>query len=112
MIGLSAALGKVGAAVGTQVFTPIQTSLSTNGDVVKGQQGVFLIASGFSVLGAIVTWFFIPDMDKALETEDDVFARYLESKGFDIAVMGEALIDSASKNVVEKVGGREVASHV
>jgi MFS family permease len=39
-LGFAAAVGKAWAAIGTQVFTPIQNSFS---DTQKGQQGVFLL---------------------------------------------------------------------
>lgn len=38
-LGLAAAVGKAGAAIGTQVFTPIQDSFS---DTFQGVQAVFL----------------------------------------------------------------------
>jgi len=55
-MGFAAAVGKAGAAIGTQVFTPIQDSFS---DMEKGQQGVFLIGAGFAVVGGLIAWFLI-----------------------------------------------------
>ncbi|KZT34751.1 MFS general substrate transporter, partial [Sistotremastrum suecicum HHB10207 ss-3] len=59
MLGLSAAVGKAGAAIGTQVFLPIQDSFP---NTFKGTQAVFVIGSAFSLVGAIVTWFLIPEV--------------------------------------------------
>ena len=110
LLGLSAAIGKAGAAIGIQVFTPIQTSIQ--GDTpgtLKGQQGVFLVGSAFSLVGAIVTWFFIPEMKRDLATEDEVWKQYCEANGVDMSDMGEALVSSATSGQVKQVGGRDIA---
>jgi MFS family permease len=86
-LGFAAAVGKAGAAIGTQVFTPIQDSFS---DVDKGTQGVFLIGAAFATVGGLVAWFLIPDRDKALENEDIEFRRYLEAHGYE-GIFGESL---------------------
>lgn len=89
MVGLSAAVGKAGAAIGTQVFTPIQASFDTT---LKGQQAVFLIGAGFAMAGALVTWFFVPEMARDLETEDIAFKMYLEENGYDTSVFVEQAV--------------------
>lgn len=96
MLGLSAAWGKTGAAIGTQVFTPIQTAFH---DEFKGQQAVFLIGSAVSIVGALVTWFLIPNMDRDLGSEDDRWKAYLCENGIDTTEMGEPIEASASKAV-------------
>ena len=89
-MGLAAAVGKAGAAIGTQVFTPIQNSL---GSGLKGQQGVFLIGSAFAIVGGGIAWVLIPDMGRELESEDSRFRRYLEENGFDTSGLGgESLV--------------------
>lgn len=85
-LGLAAAVGKAGAAIGTQVFTPIQNSFS---DSQKGVQGVFLIGAAFAMVGCLVTWFLIPDKEKDLESEDARFRAYLEENGYE-GTFGEA----------------------
>jgi MFS family permease len=97
-LGFAAAFGKAGAAVGTQVFTPIQDSFS---DTFKGQQGVFLIGSAFTIVGGLIAWFMIPDMSRDLETEDIKFRRYLEENGYEISHYGEALV--VNKRLVKDV---------
>ncbi|OJJ76013.1 hypothetical protein ASPBRDRAFT_51692 [Aspergillus brasiliensis CBS 101740] len=87
-LGLAAAVGKAGASIGTEVFTPIQNSFSST---EKGQQAVFLIGSAFCMVGALIAWFLIPDMSRELETEDARFRAYLEENGYDISSYGEAL---------------------
>lgn len=89
-MGFAAAVGKAGAAIGTQVFTPIQDSFSTT---EKGQQGVFLIGSAFAIVGGVIAWVLIPDKERDLESEDVRFRAYLEEKGFDTSVYGESLVD-------------------
>jgi len=70
--GLSAAIGKTGAALGTQAFTPIQTNL--------GQRWTFIIAAICGVTGVLVTWLFVPDMTGVdLADEDAAFLEYLEA---------------------------------
>lgn len=89
-MGFAAAVGKAGAAIGTQVFTPIQDSFSST---QKGQQGVFLIGSAFAIVGGLIAWFFIPDKEKDLESEDARFRAYLEEKGYDTSFYGESLVE-------------------
>ena len=86
-LGLAAAVGKAGAAIGTQVFTPIQNSFA---DEFKGVQGVFLIGAAFAAVGGIIAWTLIPDRERDLETEDARFRAYLQEHGYS-ADFGESL---------------------
>ena len=88
-MGFAAAVGKAGAAIGTQVFTPIQDSFD---DTQKGTQAVFLIGAGFAAIGGIVAWVFIPERERALEGEDARFRVYLAENGFEGA-FGESLLE-------------------
>jgi hypothetical protein len=99
-MGFAAAVGKAGAAIGTQVFTPIQISFSST---EKGQQGVFLIRSGFAIVGGIIAWVFIPDKERDLESEDVRFKNYLEDKGFDTSFYGESLIGQAKTTAFKTI---------
>ncbi|CDK26126.1 unnamed protein product [Kuraishia capsulata CBS 1993] len=75
LYGLSAALGKTGAAVGTQCFTPIQTHL--------GKEWTFIIAAILGFIGVVIAWFCIPHLtDDDLMMEDVKFEKYLKSKGW------------------------------
>ncbi|ESK93933.1 metabolite transport [Moniliophthora roreri MCA 2997] len=84
-LGFSAAAGKAGAAVGTQVFPIIMNKFPT---IVKGQQAIFLVGSAICVIGAALVWFLVPDMDEQLESEDAKFKKYLEENGYDTSEMG------------------------
>ncbi|EPS95609.1 hypothetical protein FOMPIDRAFT_1132087 [Fomitopsis schrenkii] len=80
--GISAAMGKVGAAIGTQVFIPIQDNL--------GKRWTFIIAAIFGVVGMLVTYGFVPDKTGIdLAVEDEQFFIYLAENGWDGAI-GEA----------------------
>jgi len=73
--GLSAAIGKTGAAVGTQAFTPIQNNL--------GKKWTFIIAALCGVTGIIVTYLFVPKLTGAdLAQEDAEFALFLAEHGW------------------------------
>lgn len=80
LFALSAAFGKAGAAVGTVVFTKIQSELPGN-----GAQGVFLVGGAFALLGAFITWFFIPDLDLDLTKQDEELYEALNEAGIPIS---------------------------
>jgi len=76
LYGLSAAIGKSGAALGTQAFTPIQNNL--------GKRWTFIIAALCGVTGILVTYFFVPDMTSVdLADEDVKFMQYLTENGWE-----------------------------
>lgn len=73
--GLSAAIGKVGAVVGTKVFTPIQDHL--------GENWTFIIAAICGLVGVAFTLVFIPQLkDEDLLMEDIKFKNYLRANGW------------------------------
>lgn len=79
--GISAAMGKTGAAVGTQAFLPIQNNLGT--------KWTFIIAAIVGVCGMLVTWFFVPNLTgDDLALEDEKFRSYLVANGWK-GMMGE-----------------------
>ncbi|KAG6841143.1 hypothetical protein C0991_001419 [Blastosporella zonata] len=74
--GLSAAIGKTGAAIGTQAFTPIQIHL--------GKKWTFIIAAICGVTGILVTYFFVPDMTGVdFAIEDAKFMEFLAENGWE-----------------------------
>ncbi|PVI05323.1 MFS general substrate transporter [Periconia macrospinosa] len=93
MLGLCAAFSKAGAAIGTSVFKPILASYGDN--TFKGNQAVFLIGSGFSVLGMLVAWFFIPANAPNLQEEDDNWKVYLRDAGYEIEWGDSKAVDPA-----------------
>ncbi|RYC56466.1 hypothetical protein CHU98_g9745 [Xylaria longipes] len=98
--GLSAAVGKAGAAVGTEVFTRIQGDL--------GKRWTFLIAAIAGVSGILVTWFFVPNISgEDLQKADEKFREYLVANGWE-GTMGEddlqaPAAEGISEDVVEEI---------
>lgn len=90
-VGFAAAWSKAGAAIGTQVFKPILASWGN--DSLRGTQAVFLIGSGFAVLGALIAWFIIPDLDNHLGNIDEEWKEYLKANGYDNIEWGDANIN-------------------
>lgn len=79
LYGLAAAIGKAGAAVGTEVFTPIQTQL--------GSRYTFFVSGGICFLGIIVCHFLVPAVEDCdLAKQDEEFAQYLIDNGWTGAV--------------------------
>lgn len=84
--GLAAAVGKAGAAIGTQVFKPIQNNL--------GKKWTFIIAAIIGAVGVAMTLLFIPHLrDEDLMDEDIRFAEYLRAHGYtgQIGTHGETI---------------------
>lgn len=79
-VGFAAAWSKAGAAIGTAVFKPILASWGD--DEFRGTQAVFLIGSGFAVLGGLLAWFVFQDVDHALDNEDQAWKDYLAANGY------------------------------
>jgi MFS family permease len=95
--GLSAAIGKAGAAIGTQAFTPIQTHL--------GNRWTFIIAAIVGVVGVLVTYFFVEDLTgEDLGERDKRFKAYLVTNGW-AGDMGEDDLKSLAVEV--EVSGEE-----
>jgi len=94
--GISAALGKVGAAIGTQAFTPIQNNL--------GKRWTFIIAAICGVVGIVVTYFFVPDNNgEDLAVADEKFRQYLVSHGWDGEMGEKDLKAKADEGIPEEV---------
>lgn len=99
--GISAAIGKTGAAVGTEAFTPIQANL--------GKRWTFIVAAICGVLGIAVTWFFVKDVrGDDLANEDERFRAYLVGNGW-VGEMGEEDLKGAAGEGIPPaiVGGEE-----
>lgn len=95
MYGLSAAIGKAGAAIGTQVFKPILNTLTeTTGDSLKAQGYLFIIGSCIGILGGILTVFFIPNISKSSKELDEEFRQMLEDNGYDINQLGYGQVEN------------------
>ncbi|KAK4688572.1 hypothetical protein P7C73_g1544, partial [Tremellales sp. Uapishka_1] len=92
--GFSAAVGKAGAAIGTQSFTPIQLHL--------GKKYTFIIAACCGALGVLLAYFLVEDKGRdRLEKEDEEWRQYLVEHGYADLQMGDgsAGIISAKENI-------------
>lgn len=93
--GVSAAIGKTGAAVGTQAFTPIQERF--------GKRWTFIVAAICGVVGVLVTYFFVPKLTgEDLSKRDEEFRAYLLANGWN-GEMGEADLKALAEDVDEEV---------
>ncbi|KAI1764965.1 MFS general substrate transporter [Hypoxylon sp. FL1150] len=83
--GVAAALGKIGAFVGTYVFKHIA---SPDGDPVKSSQYKFYVSSCLCIFAAALA-LLLPRIDQDTITKEDAkFRAYLESKGWDTRQLG------------------------
>jgi len=97
--GIAAAVGKVGAFVGTWAFPPIIKAFG--GDTTaRGNTGPFWIGSGLAVLSATVVFFFVkPLTHDGMIEEDRKFREYLEENGYDTSFMGLAAEESERSSI-------------
>ncbi|PPQ76968.1 hypothetical protein CVT26_007840 [Gymnopilus dilepis] len=86
--GIAAAVGKLGAFVGTWAFPPIVDAFGGPSST-RGNTGPFWIGSGLAIISAIVTLLFIHPLDaEDIVKEDRSFREYLEAHGYDTSGMG------------------------
>ncbi|ODV97485.1 hypothetical protein PACTADRAFT_47396 [Pachysolen tannophilus NRRL Y-2460] len=112
--GIAAAIGKVGAFVGTYLFPIIQDDAG-GASTIKGEQAPFWVASSLCVFSAFLTLFFLPPVDQeAVENEDKTFITYLHDSGFDISLLGDAdeTSSGASSNDEHEVEQIVTETHV
>ena len=107
--GIAAAIGKVGAFVGTWAFPPIIKAFG--GDTTtRGNTGPFWIGSGLALLSALIILLFVkPLTTDGMAKEDIEFRAYLEANGYDTSQMG---LRSESSTVVEDTGSDKDKSSV
>ncbi|KAI5990092.1 major facilitator superfamily domain-containing protein [Pisolithus albus] len=101
--GLAAAVGKVGAFVGTWVV--YVNSAFGGSKTEKGNTGPFWIASGLAIVSALVTFLLVkPLTHDGMKAEDEAFRQYLEDSGFDVSLLGIPGAVSSEASDVEKKG--------
>ncbi|KAF5359635.1 hypothetical protein D9756_003123 [Leucocoprinus leucothites] len=104
--GLAAAVGKIGAFVGTWAFPPMIEGKPSAGPspreetrVPSGWAVKLKEELGLAVLSALVVFFFVkPLTHDGMIEEDMAFRRYLEEHGYDTSAMG--LPDSTTSTAV------------
>ncbi|KDR66707.1 hypothetical protein GALMADRAFT_232343 [Galerina marginata CBS 339.88] len=86
--GIAAAIGKIGAFVGTWSFPPMIDAFG-GPDSTRGNTGPFWVGSGMAILSALITYFFVSPIDTdGMVAEDREFREYLEANGYDTSAMG------------------------
>jgi len=86
--GTAAAIGKIGAFVGTWAFPPMIDAFGGSGSL-KGNTGPFWIGSGLAVFSALVTFFMIRPLEAdGMKLEEEKFRAYLVEHGWDVSQMG------------------------
>lgn len=92
---IAAAIGKIGAFVGTYILPLIQDAAGDN--KVKAAQDPFWVASSLAVLALILAWFIPVIGQDTIHEEDARFRAYLESKGWDTNQLGLDSKDSSGE---------------
>ncbi|QLL30734.1 hypothetical protein HG536_0A05490 [Torulaspora globosa] len=88
LYGVAAAIGKVGAFVGSYVFPDIIRNAGGY-DTTSGLQAPYWVASSLCVFSALLGYFFLPPVDQESSNEEDrKFLEYLSSTGYDIIQLG------------------------
>ncbi|WVQ96859.1 hypothetical protein IAU59_003966 [Kwoniella sp. CBS 9459] len=104
LYGIAAAVGKVGAFIGTYTFPQIIENFGGD-DTYGGKTGVFWLGSGLALVSALITLVFIPNIKPdAMHDEDILFREYLEANGFDTTQMGlkDTISDVEATKIAEK----------
>ncbi|POR37718.1 Putative metabolite transport protein [Tolypocladium paradoxum] len=102
--GIAAAVGKIGAFVGTWVFPYIQAA---GGSTVESAQYPFWVASSLCLLSAGIAFFCIPNIGQDTIIHEDVrFREYLESQGWDTAQLGLAKDEASMAAYAEEQKAR------
>ncbi|KAJ6028512.1 Glycerophosphodiester transporter GIT2 [Penicillium herquei] len=83
----AAAMGKIGAFVGTYVL-PIAQDNAPNW--IRAGQDPFFISSSLCIFSAFLAWFFLPQINQDTIThEDERFRQFLEENGYDTSTLGK-----------------------
>ncbi|KAL3455395.1 major facilitator superfamily domain-containing protein [Aspergillus heterothallicus] len=84
--GIAAAMGKIGAFVGTYIFPIIQDNAPNE---TRRGQDPFFVSSALCLFSAALAVFFLPRIGQDTITEEDAkFRAYLVENGFDVSTMG------------------------
>ncbi|KAK6197462.1 glycerophosphoinositol permease [Scheffersomyces amazonensis] len=96
--GIAAAVGKIGAFVGTYIFPIIIKNASRGGtDPDRGQQMPFYISSALCLFSAFLAIFCCPSVGQdSINKEDEEFVKYLAANGYDISQLGDGTLTEVS----------------
>ena len=86
--GIAAAIGKIGAFVGTHVLDILYTRYEDS-DPIKAGQYPFFISSALCIFSAAVAFFLLPEIGQdTIDKEDAAFREYLAANGYDVTQLG------------------------
>ena len=109
---IAAAMGKIGAFVGTYLFPIIQKNAPGGKDSNRGGQDPFFVSSALCIFSAGLAFFLLPHIGQDTITSEDLkFRAYLEDHGWDTRQMGTkeyqmnstSTVDEIHRSSVEKV---------
>jgi len=87
--GICAAVGKIGAYVGSKVLILMYNDYYNKGEAIKAVQYPFFISASMGVVSACLALFLLPHIGQdTIEEEDAKFKAYLQANGFDTSKMG------------------------
>lgn len=101
--GIAAALGKIGAFVGTWVFPVIIKNTARPG-TDRGNQMPFYISSTLCIFSGLLVIFLCPSVGQdAINKEDSDFVEYLRVNGYDVSQLGSVVSrrDSEGSDVTD-----------
>ncbi|CZT45853.1 related to GIT1-Glycerophosphoinositol transporter also able to mediate low-affinity phosphate transport [Rhynchosporium secalis] len=104
---VAAAIGKIGAFVGTYIFPYIEKAGGS--DKNASAQYPFYVSSSFCVLSAFLVFFFIPNIGQDTIAQEDVkFREYLTSHGWDVNQLGLLKGQSVESRAAAVTAAKEV----
>jgi len=93
--GIAAAIGKIGAFVGTKVFPYLVKAAKSE---TQSAQYPFWVSSSLCVMSALIAIFLLPHIGQDTIVEEDLkFRAYLESHGWDTAQLGLGKVAGVSE---------------
>lgn len=102
---IAAAMGKIGAFVGTYVFPIIQKNAPGGADSNRGGQDPFFVSSALCIFSAGLAFFLLPHIGQDTITSEDLkFRAYLEEHGWDTRQMGTKEYQMNSSSTVDEIG--------
>ena len=102
---IAAAMGKIGAFVGTYVFPIIQDNAPGGADSNRGGQDPFFVSSALCIFSACLAFFLLPHIGQDTITSEDLkFRAYLEEHGWDTRQMGSKDYQMNSSSTVDEIG--------
>lgn len=109
--GIAAAIGKVGAFVGTYIF-PIIIRKHGGFESDSGIQTAFYVSSALCFFSAFLALFFLPSLRQdAIEQEDISFVEYLKENGYDVSDLGTVEVrDVESENSSEPEKNHQIVT--